>query len=132
MSPRQQRSRLRPPAYRRLLLVLALLAGVFAMHGLAPGTPAPATAGHGHARPAAHATGDACEHLHEPGGGAGHVEHADAMCAAGGVSTAPAQAPLLAGAVSAAADDVPRVHARGAGATDRAPPDLAQLQLLLI
>ncbi|MET9428929.1 DUF6153 family protein, partial [Streptomyces sp. NPDC003036] len=37
----QHRRPVRPSAYRRVLLVLAVLAGVFAMHGLAAGTAAP-------------------------------------------------------------------------------------------
>lgn len=132
MSPDQHRSRVRPPAYLRALLILAVLAGVCAMHGLAPGTVAPATAGHAHARQAVHVTGDACDHVDEPHSGAGHAEHADSTCAAGGVSTAPGQAPLVAGSVAPASDAGLAARHGGARATDRAPPDLAQLQLLRI
>ncbi|WP_344360392.1 DUF6153 family protein [Streptomyces gobitricini] len=144
MSTDPHRRRVRLRACRGALLILAVLAGVFAMHGLAAGTIAPATAGHApaepgghvtghaHAEPAGHVAGDACDHVDESGGGAGHAQHADSTCAAGGVSGAPGQAPLLAATVPAAAD--PLLHARPGGATvpGRAPPDLAQLQLLRI
>ncbi|MER7111932.1 DUF6153 family protein [Streptomyces sp. NPDC000229] len=132
MSPDQHRSRVRPPAYLRALLILAVLAGVFAMHGLPPGTAAPAATGHAHAQQAAHVAGDACDHVDEQHSGAGHAEHADSTCAAGGVSTAPGQAPLLAGAVAPVIDAALLARFGGATATDRAPPDLAQLQLLRI
>ncbi|OKK03653.1 hypothetical protein AMK26_19595 [Streptomyces sp. CB03234] len=132
MSPDQHRSHVRPPAYRRALLILAVLAGVLAMHGLAPGSLGPAATGHAHARQDAHVAGDACEHVDEGHSGAGHAEHADSTCAAGGVSTAPAQPPLLAGTGAPGADVTLLARAGGATATDRAPPDLAQLQLLRI
>ncbi|MEV3988707.1 DUF6153 family protein [Streptomyces sp. NPDC049837] len=132
MSPGQRRRRVRPPAYRGALLILAVLAGVLAMHGLAPGTAAPAASGHAHARPAAHVPGDACDHVEEGRGGAGHAEHADSTCAAGGVPTTPGHPPLLGGPVSPGADAGRLAAPRGARATDRAPPDLAELQLLRI
>ncbi|MEU0275655.1 DUF6153 family protein [Streptomyces sp. NPDC006307] len=142
----QHRRPVRLSAYRRVLLVLAVLAGVFAMHGLAAGTAAPqphagaqshAGGAHG-ARAVAHTVhvaGDACEHLDEAGsgqGGAGHLDHADATCAAGGVSTAPAPAPLAPSGVEPAAALAPPSRPAAGAATDRAPPDLAQLQLLRI
>ncbi|MFG3506693.1 DUF6153 family protein [Streptomyces sp. NPDC047821] len=132
MSPDQRRCRVRPPAYRGALLILAVLAGVLAMHGLAPGTTAPAASAHAHARPAAHVDGDACDHAEEGRDGAGHAEHADSTCAAGGVSTAPGQPPLLAGTVSPAAGAGHLAAPAGARATGRAPPGLAELQLLRI
>ncbi|WP_256106441.1 DUF6153 family protein [Streptomyces sp. ODS05-4] len=129
----------RPTAYQ-LLLVLAVLAGVAAMHGLAPGpaTVLPPSA-HGQAHAPAmttgHVPGDPCDHLDAPGGGhggpGGHLEHADPTCAASGVSTAPAPAPLAPSGVAAAAD-APGAGPSAATATDRAPPDLARLQLLRI
>ncbi|MEU6487477.1 DUF6153 family protein [Streptomyces sp. NPDC046887] len=142
--------RIRPvrPAAYRLLLVLAVLAGVVAMHGLAPGpltmgvtAAPPAHSGHhaperpsGTARTAAeHVAGDHCDHLAAPGGGhRGHLEHADPTCAASGVSTAPVPAPLAPGSVEAATAEAPRARPCAATATDRAPPDLARLQLLRI
>ncbi|MFF8289553.1 DUF6153 family protein [Streptomyces sp. NPDC016309] len=135
MSSRQPRVPARPRAYRTALLVLAVLAGVLAMHGLAPGTAAHARAhahGQAHAHGAAHVRGDACAHLDEGGGGSGHAAHADSTCAAGGVPTAPGQAPLLTGGAERDADDRLRARPGAATATDRAPPDLARLQLLRI
>ncbi|MEU7281708.1 DUF6153 family protein [Streptomyces sp. NPDC045431] len=141
MSPAQHRRPVRPTAYRRMLLILAVLAGVFAMHGLAAGTAAPqAHAPHGgHGAHAVaytvHVAGDACEHLDEAGagrGGAGHLDHADATCAAGGVSTAPAPVPLAPSGVEPEPDLTPPGRPAAGAATDRAPPDLAQLQLLRI
>lgn len=134
MSTGHHRRRVRLPAYRGALLILAVLAGVLAMHGLAPGTLAPHPGAHSgtHAKPAAHVAGDACDHVEEGGGGTGHAQHADSTCAAGGVSAAPGQPPLPAGTVEAAARTA--LHARPGGATvsGRAPPDLARLQLLRI
>ncbi|MFF8831022.1 DUF6153 family protein [Streptomyces sp. NPDC015131] len=132
MSPHQHRTRVRPSAYRRALLVLAVLAGVLAMHGLAPG-PVTTAAHHAHQRPGAHAPGDACVHAgHGDGGATGHAEHADSTCAAGGISTAPAPAPLLPGAVEPGAGSPHPAGPDGRAATGRGPPDLAMLQLLRI
>ncbi|MFJ9766998.1 DUF6153 family protein [Streptomyces erythrochromogenes] len=121
-----------------LALVLAVLTGILGMHALGP-TPAPlaaaaaggahhAAAGE-HGAPAAEQAGEDCSH---PAGGSGHAEHADATCAAAGVASAyapPALAEALVGlsGVSswAAAEPV-------AAAAARAPPDLAELQLLRI
>ncbi|MGI5484383.1 DUF6153 family protein [Streptomyces lavendofoliae] len=139
MSTRRHPRRVRPPAYRKALLILAVLAGVLAMHGLAPGTAVPAHAGGhahagqtAHARPAAHVTGDACDHVDAGRDGAGHARHADSTCAAAGVSGAPAQPTLPAGTVPVAGGTTPHARPAGATAPGRAPPDLAQLQLLRI
>lgn len=76
------------------LMALAVLIGLMAMHGLAPGTATPyAPSGTEHAMASAAATGAQpdVEHAH-PGQG-GHAEHADAECAAGGVASAPPLSP---------------------------------------
>ncbi|MFI0240194.1 DUF6153 family protein [Streptomyces sp. NPDC016845] len=140
---------LQPPSRRSagrgvVLLVLAVLAGVLAMHGLAPGPTramasmgAMAGSGHGAVMPhktAVAATGG-CAHgagFSHDTDGSGHAHHADAMCAAAGVAapyTPPppasvAAVPLPAHLLSAAAP--------GAPVGGRAPPDLAELQLLRI
>ncbi|MER6217655.1 DUF6153 family protein [Streptomyces sp. NPDC001674] len=181
------------PAF--LLLVLAVLTGLLAMHGLAPGTlprptatalsgaahhagaTAPALSGAAHhagatapalSGAAHHAgatapqppgaacgpahTGRHAEHPAAPataprppgddrgpahtGGtphGGGHAEHADAACAASGISGAP-----VLPALSPAPGGVPAEAAAalaappGAGAHGRAPPSLSELQLLRI
>ncbi|WP_274560819.1 DUF6153 family protein [Streptomyces spiramyceticus] len=123
------------------LLVLAVLAGVVAMHGLGPAVPAPT-----HAMPEArHAVASAaeshadamgcddCVHVDHGGGSTGgHPEHADATCAASGTSGAPALPALSpAGLVTCPASDVPAaVPAATLGG--RAPPSLSELQLLRI
>ncbi|MET8678866.1 DUF6153 family protein [Streptomyces sp. NPDC004647] len=137
-----------------LLLMLAVLAGVVAMHGLGspsvPANPHPRpVSGHVRAAPeAAHAetccghsegsdgsaSGESCEHAdHGSGGGSGgHVEHADGTCAAGGTSNAPAL-PALA-PVAVVTDDGASVPgmAPAAALGGRAPPSLSELQLLRI
>ncbi|MCY0949969.1 DUF6153 family protein [Streptomyces sp. H27-S2] len=134
-STRQPSSR-RPAGRGFVLLVLALLAGVLAMHGLGPGpvpTRAPAAAGvhdmamahEGSARQVA----GACSHSD---GGTGHADHADATCAAAGVGAAYSP-PVLAAALDSG--PVPAALSRsaaGAAESGRAPPDLAELQLLRI
>ncbi|MFD7631555.1 DUF6153 family protein [Streptomyces sp. NPDC059851] len=136
----------RPAGRGFVLLVLVVLAGVLGMHALPPGPAAVRPAG---AAPAAHtghvtAAGHAasmsvsvsaadragvCSHTD---GGAGHPGHADAICAAAGISSAyapPALTPAVVGALPTP------VHPGAVGASavaDRAPPDLAELQLLRI
>ncbi|MDN3294348.1 DUF6153 family protein [Streptomyces ficellus] len=129
------------------LLVLAVLAGLVAMHGLAPAgsSPAPshavaaADAHHGVAAAmgcegCAHAehAGHAQRVAHGDAGGGGHAEHADATCAAGGTSTAPALPALApAGAVTCATADLTAL-VPAATPGGRAPPSLSELQLLRI
>jgi hypothetical protein len=130
-----------------MLLVLAVLAGVVAMHGLGPAGPSdavralPAT---GHAMPGSTAapgapesfgafagSGDgACAH---PGHGTGgHLDHADTTCAAGGTSGAP-PLPTLLPAATVPAADAPAVRRAPADSPgSRSPPSLSELQLLLI
>ncbi|MEU6388096.1 DUF6153 family protein [Streptomyces sp. NPDC046939] len=128
----------RPAGRGVVLLVLAVLAGVLAMHGLAPGpTPmraAQAGGGHGAAMPherAAQAAAGPCAHGAD-GSGSGHAHHADATCAAAGVvgpyaPPPPASTPGLPPVVP-----VLSAGAAGTPASGRAPPDLAELQLLRI
>jgi len=129
---------------RRVLLVLAVLAGVVAMHGLGPVASAESTGtvsagtqraaavaaeAHEHADDA-HACD--CSHVDDHGREGGHTEHADETCAAGGTSAAPglpALAPsgVMAPPVADAPTAVLAVTQDG-----RAPPSLSELQLLRI
>ncbi|MEU0131761.1 DUF6153 family protein [Streptomyces sp. NPDC006289] len=135
MSCAVQPSSRRPAGLGLVLLVLAVLAGVLAMHGLAPGpTPAKAaTTGSAHAMVTAHekaaeAAGD-CLHA---AGGSGHVHHADATCAAAGVGASYVPHPPAAVPGARLAAQVLPPGAAGAPEGGRAPPDLAELQLLRI
>ncbi|MEN8652210.1 DUF6153 family protein [Streptomyces sp. 21So2-11] len=130
-----------------LLLVLAVLTGLVAMHGLGPGAAVPVGA---HAAATSHrasAAGhekaiafdapchDGCIHADDPsdGGRGGHAEHADATCAAAGTAGAPV---LPAPAVLPGRADTQAIPAHGitpgATACGRAPPSLSELQLLRI
>lgn len=134
MIPAPQPSRRRPTGPGRLLLVLAVLAGVLAMHGLgtggAPVMPerahAVAAAGHGSGH---HQTGEDCSHGAD---GRGNVHHADATCAAAGIATAYAPPVLAAALPGAPAAAVFATRASAPAESGRAPPDLAELQLLRI
>ncbi|MFE0509429.1 DUF6153 family protein [Streptomyces sp. NPDC058964] len=123
----------RPPLRRwRALLVLGLLAGLLGMHALAPG----GAMGHSEHARAAHmvveiTAVDGCADDGHCGGH--HLRHADATCASGAVSDGPelpalvpdpVTAPLRAGCV--------RSHRAKAPDGARAPPSLAELQLLRI
>ncbi|WP_145867929.1 DUF6153 family protein [Streptomyces capillispiralis] len=129
---RSTRSSSRPAGRLFVVLVMAVLAGVLGMHGLAPdGVPA-AHSGAGHAGMTAdravHADAD-CAHTE---GGPGHLDHADGACAAAGTSStytppAPASASLDAPAAPARTTADARAPRDG-----RAPPDLSELQLLRI
>ncbi|MFI9804045.1 DUF6153 family protein [Streptomyces sp. NPDC052301] len=123
-----------PPQRRwRALLVLSVLAGLLGMHALAPG----GAMGHAeHMRPeprvVAISASDDC-----PGGdghcGGGHLHHADPTCASGAVNGGP-QLPALAADPAAAPvpDHCPRSRVAAAPEGARAPPSLAELQLLRI
>ncbi|MCX5010226.1 DUF6153 family protein [Streptomyces sp. NBC_00555] len=131
MIPAPQSPRRRPAGPGRLLLVLAVLAGVLAMHGLGTGgmpvrAHAVAAAGYesGH-----HQTGEDCSHSAD---GQGHVHHADATCAATGITTAYAPPALAAALPGAPAAAVFATRASAPAESGRAPPDLAELQLLRI
>jgi hypothetical protein len=126
--------------------VLGLLAGVLAMHGLAPGG-APGH-GHAHARSGTHAHVLSGSHAHSgdhlragapqglhgcPDDGGGHARHADPTCAAGAVSGGPVlPAPVLDPVPAAVRADALRAYAAEAPDGARAPPSLAELQLLRI
>ncbi|UYQ60630.1 DUF6153 family protein [Streptomyces peucetius] len=156
---RQPRHGTEPHGLRvHVLLVLAVLAGVVAMHGLGPVTFSASTgtasvAPHRAAVTAeipAHADTSAecdCSHVddhgREGGGhaehaddhgreGGGHAEHADEICAASGTGAPPAlPAPAPSGVLAPPATGTPRAVL--AGTPDgRAPPSLSELQLLRI
>ena len=135
----------RPVGRGFVLLVMVVLAGLLGMHALAPAQASVqasvqrAGAGHmgaqhaetGHGMTAGTPDEDpGCSHT---SGGGGHLEHADATCAAAGVSDSYAPP-----ALTSAGLDQPPVTASAAGAvatstvSGRAPPDLAELQLLRI
>ncbi|MEV8554220.1 DUF6153 family protein [Streptomyces glaucescens] len=129
------RSSSRPAGRLFVLLVLAVLAGVLGMHGLTPGAAVAAQAGGGHEMVMAPAdgvpyAGGGCSHTD---GGSGHLDHADATCAATGTSSpytppAPAAGPVL----QAPAVAGPVAAPTGSPHDGRAPPDLSELQLLRI
>ncbi|MEV8603867.1 DUF6153 family protein [Streptomyces griseoviridis] len=154
MTARAQRTAVPPPAVRwRSVLVLALLAGVFAMHALGPG----GGAGHTSAVAPAHRTMTAVAPAHQPmtavadahqpmaalpdagtradagRHGGGHLRHADQTCASGAVNGGPSLPGLAVGPVVDAAP-AGAAPGRRAAAPDgaRAPPSLAELQLLRI
>ncbi|MFF7444766.1 MULTISPECIES: DUF6153 family protein [unclassified Streptomyces] len=117
----------------RALLVLALLAGLMGMHALAPG----AAVANGHAHPAplvavsvpaAHGDCDGAGHC-----GTGHVSHADTTCAAAAVSGGPVLPALVPDPVAdVVRDDSRCAYVGSAPDSARAPPSLAELQLLRI
>lgn len=117
-----------------MLLVLAVLAGVLGMHGLAPGGVPAAQTGAGHemvvaaADSVAHADGGCAP----TDGGSDPLDHADGTCAAAGTGSAYTP-PALAGAVlDVPAAASPAAAATGSARDGRAPPDLSELQLLRI
>lgn len=120
----------RPPM-RRALLVLGLLVGLLAMHGLAPGGGLQGHEGGGFAHMATVAVG-----VDEPchnGCGSGHLHHADPTCASGAVSGGPALPALVPDPTATAVREdalCPEAVTSQDGA--RAPPSLAELQLLRI
>ncbi|WP_405771206.1 DUF6153 family protein [Streptomyces sp. NBC_00080] len=138
MRSREQQHPARPPVWRwRALLVLGLLAGLLAMHALSPGGTVHehAVPQHTAVVPVSAVSVSAHEDCAGDGGdcGGGHLHHADPTCQAAAVSGAPAlpvlvpdpvTVPVRADAVCAYAAEAPD------GA--RAPPSLAELQLLRI
>ncbi|MET9499996.1 DUF6153 family protein [Streptomyces sp. NPDC006552] len=129
----------RRPAGRGLVLLAltaAVLVGLLAMHGLSP-VPMPgktSTHGSGHgvaALPERHADHGAGHCVHD-GGGAGRAHHADATCAAAGIGAPYAPPPPVSYPGLAPGTPVSPSHATGAPEIGRAPPDLAELQLLRI
>lgn len=141
----------RPPArWWQAVCVLGLLAGLLGMHGLAPGgglaeSSLPAHPEHSarHAAglsvpsvpsvPVAAGTAHAGCPQDDGSCGGGHLEHADAVCASGAVSDGPVlAAPAPDPVPTAVCDGVVRAYAADAPDGARAPPSLAELQLLRI
>ncbi|EKX68428.1 hypothetical protein STRIP9103_07490 [Streptomyces ipomoeae 91-03] len=120
------------------LLVLGVLAGVLGMHGLAPGGAA-LTGHHSshHSSSAAHldmAALSAESVCHSNGDGSGHAQHADPTCASGAVGAGPTLPVLAPDPVGREAGASVGSHQSPAAKPDggRAPPSLAELQLLRI
>ncbi|WP_181384415.1 DUF6153 family protein [Streptomyces sp. NWU49] len=124
----------RPVGRSSVLLILAVLAGVLGMHGLAPGGVPTAQTGTGHEMVMAAADGvphvnGGCTHTD---GGSGYLDHADGTCAAAGTSSAYTP-PAPAGTVpDTPAGPSPTTATSGSVPDGRAPPDLFELQLLRI
>ncbi|WP_150135674.1 DUF6153 family protein [Streptomyces hyaluromycini] len=126
----------RPPYRRwRALLVLGLLTGLLGMHALAPGGVMGMHGGHERAVSPAAVMATAYDGCSGDDGHCGdhHAHHADATCASGAVSGGPALPALVPDPVPVLATACP-VPAGPVTAPDgaRAPPDLAELQLLRI
>ncbi|MEV7889333.1 DUF6153 family protein [Streptomyces sp. NPDC088357] len=124
-----------PPRWRwRALLVLALLAGLMGMHALAPG--AAVADEHPHTPPPMATVSVSAPHGDCPGEGhcgSGHVTHADTTCSAASVSGGPSLPALVPDPVAIVVrDESPRVYAGSDPEGARAPPSLAELQLLRI
>ncbi|OQR61581.1 hypothetical protein B6E66_23895 [Streptomyces maremycinicus] len=133
MKSRERHHPARPPVRRwRALLVLGLLAGLLGMHALAPGGAVHEDGGPRHMTAAsAGAHHDCAGHGGDCDGG--HLHHADPTCVAAAVSGAPDLPALVPDpvAVPLSADAIGS-HAAGAPDSARAPPSLAELQLLRI
>ncbi|MFE9763969.1 DUF6153 family protein [Streptomyces sp. NPDC005808] len=119
------------------LLVSALLLGLLGMHGLGPVPAAGAASGHDRTTAATPmgvraSMPDTCDH--DEGGCTGHVDHADALCAAASVAGAPAVVPVLLPdvVVCAGVPDVRTASPSSGPDGGRAPPSLSELQLLRI
>ncbi|MGI5262422.1 DUF6153 family protein [Streptomyces angustmyceticus] len=131
MLPRRPYDRT-PPARRcRALFVLVLLAGLLGMHALAP---AVTSAPHPHETRMS-AMGTAHAHCHGAGdcGSGGKLHHADPACASGALEAAPTAPALVPSPIRPAEPesvaDAGESKGRDGG---RAPPSLAELQLLRI
>jgi hypothetical protein len=133
----------RPPLGARGLLVCALLLGLLGMHGLGP-VPALHEVAAGHDRMTAGETRAGAEAPvrvsmpgacgHDTDGGTGHPHHADPTCASASVGQAPAVVPVLVPDVATWAERAyvwPSLTGSGPEG-GRAPPSLAELQLLRI
>ncbi|MFV0136246.1 DUF6153 family protein [Streptomyces sp. HMX87] len=147
-----QRDRRPQTRWWRAVSVLGLLAGLLGMHGLAPGGGGlPERSGahdrsHARAHDLTHAQGRARAHAgpaavgahgracaDDGHGGGGHPRHADATCASGAVSGGPVLPALVPAPVpDGAAAETVRAHPAEAPDGARAPPSLAELQLLRI
>ncbi|MEH0577929.1 MULTISPECIES: DUF6153 family protein [Streptomyces] len=130
--PGQQHLAPAPVRRLRMLLVLGLLAGLLGMHALAPVGAVHEHAGPQHMKVAAASAHEGCPGDNGNCGG-GHLHHADPTCVAAAVSGAPALPAVVPDpvAVPVRADAV-RSCARTAPDGARAPPSLAELQLLRI
>lgn len=134
-----------------MLLVLAVLTGVLGMHALPPGgvpMAHPKAMAHGgeratvagHAAVAGDATfaghaavaGQATVHCAHGGHGSQHLEHADGTCAAAGIGSPYAPPALTTAVVDTPAGSVVPAGVFAGAERGRAPPDLAELQLLRI
>ncbi|WP_308405222.1 DUF6153 family protein [Streptomyces sp. B93] len=127
----------RPPLGRvRGLLLLALFAGLFGMHALGPGGAVVDRAQHSpHSVAAVALHSDAGDEYvcHGSGGLGGHAHHADPTCASGALGAGPVLPLPAADAVGAVTSvDGPRGSFAVAPEGGRAPPTLAELQLLRI
>ncbi|MFI2435589.1 DUF6153 family protein [Streptomyces sp. NPDC018693] len=116
---------------RSALCVLGLLVGLLGMHALAPGGSGP---DHAHEHPVAATAAEAHGVCFGDGhGGGGHARHADATCASAAVAGAPELPALVPDPVSTPVSaDAVRPYAAVAPDGARAPPSLAELQLLRI
>ncbi|MGW2638165.1 DUF6153 family protein [Streptomyces sp. NPDC001348] len=131
MTTPEQHYRRPPVRWSWMLLVLGVLAGLMAMHALAPGGGLHERA-HG-GMPCAAAVAGAHDGCAGDGCGGGHLQHADATCQAAAVSGGPVL-PALApdpGPVPAHTDAARSCAAPAPGGA-RPPPSLAELQLLRI
>ncbi|MBU5944962.1 hypothetical protein KQY13_13820 [Streptomyces sp. PAM3C] len=135
MTARAQLHSARSPHGRwRVLLVLGLLVGLLGMHALGPGVAVAAGTHHSSfaSAPPGMAMGSDEYVCHGDSSG-GHAEHADATCASGAVGTGPVLPTPLPDPVGTPA---PADSGHGFFATTpdggRAPPTLAELQLLRI
>ncbi|PWI18740.1 hypothetical protein DI272_34830 [Streptomyces sp. Act143] len=114
--------------------MLAVLAGVLGMHALSPGGAPPGD----HPYPSAMTGLVSVSAPHEDCGGkghcgSGHMTHADATCSAAAVSGGPVlPAPVADPVAGVVRDDVLRACAVADPDGARAPPSLAELQLLRI
>ncbi|MGZ3100668.1 DUF6153 family protein [Streptomyces sp. H72] len=128
------RSSSRPAGRLFVLLVMAVLAGVLGMHGLAPGAAPAAQKSADHemvmvtADGVPHA-GGGCAHTD---GGSSHLDHADGTCAAAGIGSAYTPPALTGAPLDALPASAPAAVFSGSPHDGRAPPDLSELQLLRI
>ncbi|MFD6039470.1 DUF6153 family protein [Streptomyces griseoincarnatus] len=132
------RSGSRPAGRLFVLLILAVLAGVLGMHGLAPGgMPAPhRTAAVHEMEPMESVASDGVPHTDgecaHTDGLPVHLDHADGACAAAGTATAYTPPALTGTVLDAPATPSPTPAVTGSPHDGRAPPDLSELQLLRI